>query len=79
MDDTLSFFKINPPLENKNFETFPIKFFKLPNLLAVQLQDSYFRLTVLVQSLIFCESLKFFPSKHPMELSTESKAIVNRI
>jgi hypothetical protein len=43
---------------------FPLKFLKLPNLLVLQLQDSYFRLTILVQTMIFCASLKIFPNKY---------------
>jgi hypothetical protein len=36
-DIILQYFRTNPPQEHKNFETFPLKYLKLPNLLILQL------------------------------------------
>jgi hypothetical protein len=60
---------VNPPVEGKDFTTFPLKFLKLPNLLALQLQDSYFRAVVLAQAEMFCAGLRQFPAKFKLELS----------
>lgn len=70
MEDLLKYFKINPPTENKDFTTFPLKFLKLPNLLTLQLHDSYFRAVILLQAIFFCSSLKQFPAKYKIELTS---------
>ena len=79
LDNVLSYFRINKPIENKDFANFPLKFLKLPNLLELQLQDSYFRLVILVQAIIFCSSLKTFPTKHQMKITDEAKQSILRI
>jgi len=79
LKEVQQYFDHNPAKETHDVYSQPIKFLTNYNLLTLQLGDTTFRKTIMLQVLIFVHSLKHPLAKTPITLSEADKKVVAEI
>ena len=76
LKEVQQYFDHNPAKETHDVYSQPIKFLTNYNLLTLQLGDTTFRKTIMLQVLIFIHSLRNPLTKSPIPLSEADKKVV---